>query len=127
MSEHWNPTEKETEEWLDQKIHKFVIQESRTLQLSEKRWLDRYVYTKIYKIFFASFPSELYDWIMRLADSQGRYKINQPIVWTPQLVHRLEASEDKIAGVVDHWLDLIINGFITEFVVDMITSYSKAE
>ena len=44
-----------------------------------------------------SFSSELYEWIARLADSQGRYKLDQQIVWTPELVRRLEASEDKIA------------------------------
>ena len=69
-----------------------------------------------HEIFFASFPTKLYEWIMKLADSQGRCKLNKPIVWTPELVHRLEASEDKIARAVDHWLDWIIGGFITEFV-----------
>jgi len=51
------------------KIHEFATQENRTLQVSEKRWLDRYVYAKIHEIFFASFLSELYEWITRLADS----------------------------------------------------------
>jgi len=82
---------------------------------------------EIHEIFFASFSSKLYDWIVRLADSQGRYKLDQPIVWTPELVHRLEASKDKIARVVNHWLNRIIGGFITEFMVDMIVSSSEAE
>jgi len=51
---------------------------------------------KIHEIFFASFPSKLYEWIMKLADSQGRCRLNKTIVWTPELVHRLEASGDKI-------------------------------
>ena len=34
---------KEIEEWLDKKLHEFVTQENRTLQLSEKRWLDHYM------------------------------------------------------------------------------------
>jgi len=118
---------KEIEEWLDQKLHEFVVQENKTPQISEKRWLDRYVYTEIQEIFFASFSSELYDWIARLADSQGRYKLDQPIVWTLELVDRLEASEDKIARAVDHWLDRIIGGFITEFAIDTTVSYSEAE
>jgi len=41
-----------------------------------------------------SFSSKLYDWIVSLADSQGRYNLDQLIVWTPELVHRLEALED---------------------------------
>ena len=54
------------------------------------------MYTEIHEIFFASFPSELYEWIARLVDNQGRYRLDQPIVWTPELVRRLEALEDKI-------------------------------
>jgi len=43
------------------------------------------------------------------------------------MVRRLEAVEDKIVRVVDHWLDRIIGGFITEFVVDTSVSYSEVE
>jgi len=72
---------------------------------------------EIHKIFFASFPSELYEWITKLADSQGRCRLDKPIVWTPELVCILEASKDKIACAMDHWINQIIGGFITEFVV----------
>ena len=106
------------EEWLDKKIHEFARQENRTLQVSEKMWLDCYVYMEIHEILFATFPSELYEWVVRLANSQGRCMLDQPIVWTPELVHRLEVSEDKIAQAMDHWLNWIIGGFITEFVID---------
>ena len=67
------------------------------MQVCEKKSLDCYVYTEIHEIFFESFPSELYEWIARLADSQGRYKLDQPIVWTLELVRRLETSKDNIA------------------------------
>ena len=42
-------------------------------------------------------------------------------------MRRLEASKDQIACTVDHWLDWIIGGFITEFAVDTLVSYSEAE
>lgn len=42
-------------------------------------------------------------------------------------MHKVEASKDKITRAIDHWLDQVIGGFITEFVIDMIVSYSKAE
>ena len=42
-------------------------------------------------------------------------------------MHRLEASRDKIARAVDHWLDRIIGGFIIEFAVNTTVSYSEAE
>lgn len=82
---------------------------------------------EIHEILFMSFSSELYEWIMRLADSHGRCKLDQPIVWTPELVRRLEASEDKITRAVDHWLDQIRRGFITEFAIDTTVSYSEVE
>lgn len=42
-------------------------------------------------------------------------------------MRRLEVFEDKIVWVVDHWLDQIIGGFITEFAIDTTISYNKAE
>jgi len=63
MSEHWNPTKKELEDWLDQKLHEFVVQENRNSRIYEEKWLDRYIYTEIHKIFFASFSTELYEWM----------------------------------------------------------------
>ena len=82
---------------------------------------------EIHEIFFATFSSELYDWIATLAESEGRCKLDQPIVWIPELVRRLEASEDKIARAVDHFLDQIIGGFVTEFVIDTTVRYSEVE
>ena len=46
---------------------------------------------------------------------------------TTELVHRLEASKDKIVCAVDHCLDQIIGGFITKFAVDASVSYSEVE
>lgn len=104
-----------------------MVQENRKPWVSEERWLDRYTYTDIHEFFFASFSIELYEWIARLDDSVGRCGLDQPIAWTPELVRRLEVFEDKIARAVDHWLDRIIEGFITEFMIDTIVSYSEVE
>ncbi len=127
MLYHWKPTKKEIEGWLDRRIHEYVTQENRNPQLTKEEWLHCYLYTEIHKIFFASFPNELYEWITKLVDSQGRWKVDNSIVWTPELVHILEASEDNIAHAVTQWLDQIIVGFITQFMVDTSVSYSKAE
>jgi len=82
---------------------------------------------EIHEFFFSSFPFELYKWITKLADNEGRCRLDKPIVWTPKLVRRLEALEYNMACTVDHWLNRIIGGFITEFTVDNSTSYSEAE
>ena len=44
MLEHWNPMKKEIEDWLDHKLHKFVVQENKNPQILEERWLDCYLY-----------------------------------------------------------------------------------
>jgi len=66
MSCHWNPTKKEIEGWLDKKIHEFTVQENGNLWVSKEQWLERYLYMEIHEIFFASFPSKLYEWIVKL-------------------------------------------------------------
>ena len=123
MWEHWNPTKKEHEDWWDLKLHDFAVQGNRNSRISEEQWLDRYIFMNIHEIFFVTFSIELYEWIVKLADSVERCRLDQPIVWTPELVRRLEATQDRLACAIDHWLDRIIRGFITEFIV----SYNEAE
>lgn len=53
--------------------------------------------------------------------------LDSPIVWTPELVQRLKTSENKIMRVFDHWLDRILEGFVTKFVVDTSVSYNEVE
>ena len=74
-----------------------------------------------------SFPTELYEWITKLVDSLGRWKLEGPIVWTLDLVQRLEASENKNTRAINHWLDRIIGGFVIKFTVDTSVSYNEAE
>ena len=102
MLYHWNLTKKGIEDWLDRKIHEFAVQKDKNMQPSKEDFLDCYLYTEIHEIFFASFPIDLYEWIAKLEGSQGRCKLARPIVWTPELVYRLEALEDKITCAVDH-------------------------
>lgn len=127
MSYHWNPTKKEMRDWLDRKIHEFIVQENRNLRIIKEQWLESYIYIDMHEIFFCSFSVELYEWIAKLANSQGRWRLDNPIFWTPKLVHRLEAIEDKITHAVDHWLDHIIGGLVTKFTVDTSVNYNDAE
>ena len=95
--------------------------------MTKEQWLERYLYMEIHEIFFASFPFELYEWITKLVDSQGGWKLDGPIMWTVELVRRLEELEDKITCVDDHSLDHVIGGFVTEFPVDTSASYNEVE
>ena len=44
-----------------------------------------------------------------------------------QLVREVTNVSNTISRDVDFWVDSILQGYITEFVVDTITSYSEAE
>ena len=123
MSHHWYLIEK----WLDRKIHEFTVQEKINPCLTKEQWLDRYLYTKIHEIFFCTFLIEPYEWNTKLADDQGRWRLDSPIVWILELVWRLEAYDDNIMRAVDHWLDRVKGGFVIEFAVDTSVTYSEEE
>lgn len=80
--------------------------------------MDRYLCTEIHEIFLCSFLVELYEWITKLADSQGRWRLDSAIVWTLDLVQRIEALEDNIVRAINNCLCRIIRGFVTKFAVD---------
>jgi len=48
-------------------------------------------------------------------------------VYSKISVNTKSIRRDKIVQVVDHWIDQIIGGFITEFAVDTTISYCEAE
>ena len=62
-----------------------------------------------------------------MADSQGTWRVDSPIVWTLELVQRLEASESNIMQAMDHWIDRTLGSFVTYFAIDRNISYSEAE
>lgn len=104
-----------------------MVQENIILCLSKEQWLDRYLYIEVHKIFFCTFLIELYEWISKLENEQGRWMLDSPIVWTLELVRRLEASEYKIEHIVHNFLDWVLGGFVMEFVVDTSVNDSEAE
>ena len=43
------------------------------------------------------------------------------------VIERLKRVRNLVSRAVEFWLDSILEGYITEFVVDTITSYSEVE
>ena len=68
----WNPMKLKIQEWVDFKALEFAQEESEELQLNPTKWLEWYLYTDIHEIFFAEFPSLLYEWLLKLA-TQKKY------------------------------------------------------
>ena len=123
----WHPTKKEIKEWMDSKMLTFTQEESTGTWLSAKKWIDEYIYSDIHEIFFAEFPILLHEWLLRLATKQTNFQRRETVEWSDQLVHEVTSVSNSISRAVDFWVDSILQGYITEFAVDTITSYSEAE
>jgi len=50
---------------------------------SKEEWLNRYLYKEEHEIFLCSFLCELYEWLAKMANVQGLWKLDNPIVWNP--------------------------------------------
>lgn len=94
MSNKWFPMKKEIKNSIDWKLHEFIAQENRNPRLSKEKRLNRYMYIDKTEAFFYFFLCELHDWLSKLANSQGMWKIDGPIVWNPELAKCLEASKN---------------------------------
>lgn len=108
MCDKWFPTKKEIKKWIDRKLHVFAAHENRNPHLLKEEWLNRYLLIDELEIFFCSFTCELHKLLSILANSQGTWKLDDPIVWTPKLVKHLEASENNITRAVNHWITIIL-------------------
>ena len=95
--------------------------------VEHKNWLDRYLYTDIHKIFFVEFPIVLHEWLSRLATRHTNFQRRQAVEWNAQLIHELTSVSNPISRAIYFWVDSILQGYITEFAVETITSYSEAK
>ena len=51
----------------------------------------------------------------------------EPTFWTLELIQEIQETEKKESWAIEFLLDSILEGYITEFVVDTTTSYNEAE
>jgi hypothetical protein len=49
------------------------------------------------------------------------------VVWTSTLIKKIKGVDNAMSREVYHWFDNTIGGYIIEFVVDRVESYSQAE
>ena len=117
----WNPKKKEIKDWLDSKTLEFAHRERGRLRLSLEDCLDRYLYTDIHAIFCAMFPIVLHEWLSRLETRQTKFQRMEAIEWIIQLIHELASVSNPISRAIDFWVNSILQGYITKFVVETIT------
>jgi hypothetical protein len=49
------------------------------------------------------------------------------MVWTSTLIKKVKRVDNVVSRTIDHWFDITIGGYITEFSVDRVDSYNQVE
>ena len=62
-----------------------------------------------------------------MATQQINFQGGELTKWNPQLIQWLKNVRNPISRAVNFWVDSILEGCITEIVVDIIKSYSEVE
>jgi hypothetical protein len=122
----WNPTKEKIEGWLRTKELEFAQKDNRNPRITPCKYLDKYVFTDLHEVFFCDFSHLLQEWMLRLKDNHATNWIRK-IDWTPVQIEHLQQVNNKFTRAVHFWLDSIVAGFITKFVVDTVKSYIAAE
>ena len=60
----------ELEDWFEKQIQEFYVKENLSTKLTTEKWKNKYIFTKVYEIFFVTFVHELEEWLARLIDFQ---------------------------------------------------------
>jgi hypothetical protein len=89
--------------------------------------LGKYIFTDIHDILFGGIHKELYEWLARLTDTQFEVRSRPPVVWTSALIKKVKRVDNTMSRAVDHRFSSTIGGYITEFSIDRVESYSQAE
>ena len=89
--------------------------------------MEKYTYYDIHKVFFADFPIVLHEWLSRLERRQTNFQRREVVKWNDQLIHEVTSVSNTIYRAIDFLVNNILQGYIIEFAVEAITSYSEAE
>jgi hypothetical protein len=79
----------------------------------------------VHEIFFAGFHKDLYKWLAKLEDTQFKIRSIPPMVWSTMLIKKVKKFNNVVSRAVDILFDIIIGGYITEFSIDKVESYSQ--
>jgi hypothetical protein len=123
----WFPLKTGIQKWIEEQEKDFTEAQNKNPNISTEYWLGRYIFIDIHEILFGGIHKELYEWLARLEDTQFEIRSRQPMVWTWVLIRKVKIFDNTMARVVDHWFDITLGGYITEFAIDRVESYSQVE
>jgi hypothetical protein len=85
--------------------------ENKNPQMSDKQWMQRYVFTDLHEIFFDEFPKILTKWLERLVEKTRRFGATTPKNWTTELVRQLNSVSNPTTQAIDFWLDSVLGDY----------------
>ena len=68
-----------------------------------------------------------HEWLSNLETQQTNFQGGEPREWDPQLIEWLKRVNNPVLRVVYFCVDSILEGYITDFGIDTITSHSEAK
>ena len=74
----WHLDLSEIDAWFEAKTKEFTKIENINPNRDSEAWLQKYIYTDIHEVFFATFPSELHLWLARLVDHSEHVQSDRP-------------------------------------------------
>ena len=75
---------KEIGDWIEETYLNFAVQENKDPRRSANEFLQRYVFSDVYEIFFGSIHIELHQWISKLIERRTNFQEGQFPDWTLQ-------------------------------------------
>ena len=64
----------------------------------------------------------LHEWLSRLETRQTNFQRREAVKWSDQLIHEITSVSNPISRAIDFWVDSILQGYITKFTVETITT-----
>ena len=87
--------------------------------------MGRHIYSDIHEYFFVMFS--IYAWLTQLTYRKTNFQGGKPTCWTPELIEQLKEVDNRESRAFEVWLENILEGYISDFTVDTIKSYSDTE
>ena len=94
----WRPLVKEIGDWIEETYLKFAEQENKDSRCSANDFLQRYVFSDVYEIFFGSIHIELHQWLSRLTERRTKFQENQFPPWTPARITILKREQRDLVS-----------------------------
>jgi hypothetical protein len=112
--------------FVEKKELEFAEKDNIHPKLTSGKYLEKYICSDLREVFFYDFSHLLMEWLLILKENHPTNRISE-LEWNIEEIAKLQQENNKFTRTVDFWLESIVVGFITEFVVDTAQSYTEAK